>query len=352
MADPYPRSKRLNRENLAAALKLQKSILYPEPSTSSRTIGTTTPYIRHIEWSPTGAALASTSGASIRIWEPERSSLPSKTPIAQELKAHTGAVEKVTWNPCRESELASTSSDGTLKIWDLRLGTSTSSAKNTPCVDVKIGDAGLFLAWNPNGREIVVSRRDDVIIAYDVRMGITGSTESLDPRPGKRLQTAQTNQLAFSNAGTEVFATTGDGSVQILDWPSMTLLHTLHAHTSAAYSVAHSPTGDYLAVGGGDSLISLWNTQTWVSERTLSYANGAIHNLGFSFDGMYLCAGSGPDKDMQSGLEISHVETGKSVCTLDTTNAPNIVAWHPLRYWLAYAGDPGGVRVLGVGSSL
>lgn len=123
-------------------------------------------------------------------------------------------------------------------------------------------------------------------------------------------------------------------------------MHTLSAHTAAATCVAHSPNGSYLAVGGGDSLVSLWDTEEWTCKRTLSNATGAIHNVSFSFEGTYICAGSGTDKDAQAGLEISHVETGEAVHTIDTVNPVSQVAWHPSKYALAYSGDPAGIRIV------
>jgi THO complex subunit 3 len=109
--------------------------------------------------------------------------------------------------------------------------------------------------------------------------------------------------------------------------------------------------------------------------------------VSFSFDGSYVAAGAEEAEE----LEIAHVETGEYVAsiplagpqagvpkavtssfgsaggdggaasapaTATPTNGPNnaaavgaatCVAWHPHRYWLAYSGDPGGLRVVGAG---
>ncbi|KAF2156041.1 WD40 repeat-like protein [Myriangium duriaei CBS 260.36] len=342
---PAPtRSRPLKKEYLPSAFRSIKPVLFSETARPS----TLAPSIRHIAWSPLGSCLASTSGATIRIWNPEKPTVKA----SQELRGHVGAVERVAWRPGREAELASTGVDGTVRLWDVRVG-AAGQGKSTCVAEVKAGQHGLFLTWSPDGTEVVVGTRDDVIVPIDVRMGAAvGSVpEALEAREGKKLQTAQTNQLAFSNSGREVFATTGDGLVKVLDWPSMEHLHTLNAHTSAANCVAHSPNGNYLATGGSDSLIALWDTHDWVCRHTLARSTSAIHHLSFSFDGTYLASGCGSEKDGQSGIEIAHVETGEYVHTIETTNAPTIVAWHPLRYWLAYAGDAGGLRTIGVGNN-
>lgn len=99
-------------------------------------------------------------------------------------------------------------------------------------------------------------------------------------------------------------------------------------------------------------MISLWDTHDWVCKHTLAEMTGAVHCVSFSFDGTYIAGASGPDKDAGSGIKIACAETGEYVHTIETMNAINMVAWHPLRYYLAYTGDPGGLRVLGLGSSL
>jgi len=342
-ADPLP------RDQLPKAFKAAKPTIYSEstrPSTSSSTS------IRHIAWSPTGSAIATTSASHIRVWNPEKTSVKT----SQELRGHVGSVERVAWNPTREAELASTGADGTVRVWDVRVG-GGGTGKGQAVQEVKIGDGGLFITWHPSGREMLVGRRDEVLIPIDVRMGavVNGSagndtsTQTLTPREGKKLASSQTNECCFSNSGREVFATTGEGAVKILDWPSMAPLWTLNGHTSAACSVRHSPSGAYVAVGGGDSLITLWDTTEWVCKRTLAEGLGTVHHLSFSFDGTYICGGSGSDKDAERGIEVYHVETGEVVHTIETQNAAGVVAWHPLRYALAYTGDPGGLRIIGVG---
>ncbi|KAI5194459.1 L-lactate dehydrogenase [Aureobasidium subglaciale] len=305
------------------------------------------PHIRHLAWSSTGAALATTAGSKVRIWNPDRPNVKS----SQELVGHVGSVEKIVWNPVREGEVATTGSDGTVKLWDVRVGPGAHN-KAVPVKEIALGDGGLFLAWSPTGQHLVAGRRDDVIVPIDVRMGAMANTEDLIMQEGRKLGSAQTNQMAFSNSGREVFATTGDGTVKVLDWPSMTLLHTLNAHTSAAYSVQHSPNGDFVAVGGGDSLVTLWDTTDWVCKHTISNMAGGIHCLSFSFDGTYICGAHGMDKDGDKGIHVACAQTGETVHTFETANIINVLAWHPLRYWLAYAGDTGGVRVIGLGGNL
>ena len=196
------------------------------------------------------------------------------------------------WNPTREAELASCSSDGTVRFWDVRSKTCTST--------VQVGGEAFTLAWAADGSVVLVGRKDDTLVPVDVVGGGVGGAGAAARQALP--QAVQTNQTTFSHAvpPRELLVTTGEGSVKVLDWPSMEGLHTLHAHTSACFSLELCPRGKYLAVGGSDALITLWDTTEWVSRRSLSGMVGAVRSLSFSFDGSYIVGGS----DEGNGLEI------------------------------------------------
>lgn len=174
-------------------------------------------------------------------------------------------------------------------------------------------------------------------------------------------QPVQTNATTFSHhiptptsPDLHLFATTGEGTVKIMSYPSFDVLHTLHAHTSACLSIALAPTGRYLAVGGSDALISLWDTTDWICRRTVSSSNGgAVRGVSWSFDGRFVCGACDEVGCGGNGLEIFHAETGESVYTVPTggSSASGIptVAWHPSRYWLAYSTTADGPGSAGAG---
>jgi THO complex subunit 3 len=147
-----------------------------------------------------------------------------------------------------------------------------------------------------------------------------------------------------------LFLTCGNGTVKILDYETMDTLHTLKAHTSSCFSLELSPDGNYLAIGGTDALLTLWDTWDWYCKRSLAKMTGPIRTLSFSWDGGYLVAGSEDDV----GLEIAHVDSGQYIHTVDTSPAAApIVQWSPRDYSLAYSINeaPGGLRIIN-GSSL
>ncbi len=180
----------------------------------------------------------------------------------------------------------------------------------------------------------------------DTLLPITISPTSPTPTAGTPYpQSLQTNQVTFNHTSppTHLLLTRGDGSISILAYPSMQILHSLHAHTSSCVSLALSPSARYLAIGGTDALISLYDTTDWVCKRTLTSLVGTVKSVSFSFDGSFVVGGS----DEGNALEVAHVESGEYVGKVETGGGAGVVAWHPGRYWLAWAGEGGGLRILG-----
>ncbi|KAL9071280.1 MAG: hypothetical protein Q9161_004296 [Pseudevernia consocians] len=323
MAPPHPR-RPIAKDRFAALFPTLKVQTYHDPA--ARGPGSHT--IRTIAWNPTGHLIATGSAdRTLRIWNPEKPQVKNST----ELRGHTGGIERVAWNPTKEAELASVSSDGTCRFWDVRSKTCTAT--------VQLGGEGLTIAWAADGSVVMVGRKDDTLVPITIHP--TPTAQPLHP------PALQTNQCTFNHTSppTHLLLTRGDGSVTISSYPSLQTLHTLHAHTSSCLSLALSPTSRYLAIGGSDALISLYDTTDWVCKRTLTNLTGAVKSVGFSFDGSFVVGGS----DEGNVLEVAHTESGEYVGKVDigASGGCGVVAWHPGRYWIAWAGEGGGLKILG-----
>lgn len=105
----------------------------------------------------------------------------------------------------------------------------------------------------------------------------------------------QTNQIAFCYSGAKVFVTTSEGRIRVLSYPDFTpILKTQHhdggeeefmlsGHTSSCLTAEMQPTARYLATGGSDSIIALWDTTDWVCQRTLTKMIGPVRSISMSF---------------------------------------------------------------------
>ena len=365
MALPHRPQRPLSKHAVMGVFKGSRPAVFSETARPS----TLAPNIRSVSWSSTGALLAHCVSVNIRVWNAERPDVRASTEMKDGAArgAHGNAVEKVVFNPRYESILASTGLDGMVKIWDVRLpGGATGIISGNPgakggttskAAEYKFGDQGLFLTWHPDGDVMLAGRRDDVVHSIDMRradipMEHTTAADkyeltATDSTPLK--DRGSFNAMSFSNMGEEVFATTAEGPVKILDYPTMKPLHELSAHTSSTYCAQHSPLGNYVVVGGSDGLITLWDTYYWHCSHLMMEHTSSVRDISFSFDGNFLVAGSGPDgpKDADKGMAIYHVESGECMYMYESVSAPTWVAWHPWRYAIAYAGDPGGLKVVG-----
>lgn len=87
------------------------------------------------------------SSRTVRVWNPDRTNVRYST----ELVGHAAGIEKVAFNPVKDAELCSVSSDGVVKFWDVRTKAVVNEVKG-------LGDA-FTLAWAPDGESLVVGNK-------------------------------------------------------------------------------------------------------------------------------------------------------------------------------------------------
>lgn len=71
--------------------------------------------------------------------------------FSTELKGHAAPIEKVAFNPTKDAELCSVSSDGVVKFWDVRTKNCINEVKG-------LGDA-FTLVWAPDGQTLIVGNK-------------------------------------------------------------------------------------------------------------------------------------------------------------------------------------------------
>lgn len=351
---PAPRQPKQNKRDIFARdLKaFSKTVLFTESVNLSRL----TPNIRSIAWSPTATCIATSVARNVRVWNPADPDVRKST----ELRNVTGVgnIEKLAFCPTYESVLASTGQDAWCRLWDVRTpGGVAISGRGTKLAENKLGDHGLFLTWHPNGQQLLLGQKNDVVQLIDTRRMSAPDSDATwemtmqEKTPERDL--GQFNGMAFSNSGRELFVTTGEGPIKVIDWPSLKTLRLLKGHTSATHIVRQSSTGAYIAVGGNDSIITLWDTDKWYCAHGIMTHAGGVRDVSFSFDGNYIVAASGLDnREGAAGIQITHVESGEDVFLVETQNPATWAAWHPHRYWIAYTGDPGGLKIVNAGSTI
>ncbi|OAY64946.1 Glutamate-rich WD repeat-containing protein 1 [Ananas comosus] len=107
-----------------------------------------------IDWSPvvTGRLVSGDCNKCIHLWEPTSDTWNVD---GNPFVGHTASVEDLQWSPTEADVFASCSVDGTISIWDTRLGRS-------PAVSFKAHDADVnVISWNRLASCMIASGSDD-----------------------------------------------------------------------------------------------------------------------------------------------------------------------------------------------
>lgn len=142
----------------------------------------------------------------------------------------------------------------------------------------------------------------------------------------------QVNELAFMNSSEYLLqGTSNNSSLEILKFDDMTPLQSLHGHTSSVLSVSVDPNDKYIATGGADALVALWETKDFTCVKSFYHMEHPIRALSFSHDSRYLSM-TGED----NCVFVEDIATGHSLGTVELRSVPEESCWNPAQHVLAY----------------
>lgn len=188
------------------------------------------------------------------------------------LSGHESIVACLAVRPDGE-QIASSSLDHTLRIWDARSG---KQIRTLAAGGLVAGSA----AYSPDGARLVVGNADGTLRVWEVSTGKALLTiPGQDPIPS----------VAFGPDGGRIVSGGGGKLVKVWEASTGNEICTFAEHTGEVKSVAFSPDGTQVAsTAANDEKVRIWNVSTGQQDLTLEVSPGLIGTVAFNAKGTQL----------------------------------------------------------------
>lgn len=279
----------------------------------------------HVAWSCDGRKLAAVGiDKIVRVWQPEKSMEIRAASIYS--GAHADDVDHVSWNPTHpELFVSSSQRDRKIVFWDARQSRSIQqiSLKLTPTQT----------GYAPDGKTIFYVSAGHSL--YFLELGRTPGETKDTWRAAEEGKTVLASSALFNHAGDGIVASFhSEHTLRVFDYPSLTIQENPAAHVGGCIAIAQDPRGRYIASGGHDSIVNLFDVTEWICARTITCCDHAINALSFSHDGEYLAV-----SNTGTYIDICAVETGMPIHRVATSGPVSTVTWHPSKHLIAFCGQ-------------
>ena len=250
-------------------------------------------------------SLSTASGNTVKLWD---------AGTGRELLTmvgHTDWIAGLAFSPDGR-RFASTSLDGTVRIWSLSPG------EELVTVFSPIAGYGNRVVYSPNGEELGTNGGDGTATIWNAETG--------EPRLTVHGHDQEVLNIAFSSDGKRFATGSLDPDAIVWDAASGKKLFTLSGHEVGVRDITFSPDGKLIATGGFDTTARIWDAATGKELLKISGHEGIVPGVAFSPDGTHLATAStdGTAKiwDVRTG-ELSITLAGHTSGVVDITYSPD-----------------------------
>ncbi|NJN95736.1 MAG: WD40 repeat domain-containing protein [Anaerolineales bacterium] len=251
---------------------------------------------RAVAWNSDVQQLVTTWGM-IKIWNIQKGN-------GLTFSGHKDAVTHVTWGP-DGTQIATSSSDNTVKIWDAQRGTLLFTLTGHTHKVTQV-------VWSPDRQRILTASDDEMAKVWDAQSSallftLTGHTNRI-------------NQAVWSSDGQRILTASNDGTAKIWNAQTGQVLFTLGNHQAGENHITLSPDGQRILITNWDETAKIRTSRIWDAQNgslifTLSDHN-EIFNVSWSPDGQKIVTGI-----YDNIAKVWDVQTGTLLATLSTGTA-------------------------------
>ncbi len=282
-----------------------------------------------IAWHPRQSLLLSVSwDATARLWSPRQ-----RDPLAI-VRDHNEQATLATWSPTGEY-FATVDAQAYLRLWRWQ-GTQVESV----FAEQEHTDEIYAIAFDRTGQRLASAGADRLIRVWDIPSGQLQLGPLFQPRQSLACYRDREDRLILAGAP--------DGELHCWDADSGKELPPWHAEQASCdtISVAVSPNGRWLAAGGIDAEIRIYDTHAHRLAQRLDPTRGPLVTLAFARHSDLLAANGGQDGTVwiwriSAGEPILLIPEAAEGCSIE------VVDFHPNARWVAC----GGVDWLATGGS-